>query len=68
MFQNSVFQINQYEFLILNEGTFANVLGCGRPRRHEEQKKKGVVENKPLPVNSNDTKLVAGKMCKRNSN
>ena len=36
--------------------------GAGRMGiRHEEQKIKGVVENKPLPVNSNDTKVVARK-------
>ena len=42
--------------------------GWGGPHRHEEQKIKGVVENKPLPVNSNDTKVVARKLFKRNSN
>ena len=42
--------------------------GWGGPHRHEEQKIKGVVENKPLPVNSNDTKVVARKMFERNSN
>ena len=40
--------------------------GWDGPHRHEEQKIKGVVENKPLPVNSNDTKVVAGKIFKRN--
>ena len=43
--------------------------GAGRIGiRHEEQKIKGVVENKPLPVNSNNTKVVARKLFKRNSN
>ena len=44
------------------------MLGCSEPDRHEEQKIKGVVENKPLPVNSNDTKVVAGKMFTQDSN
>ena len=35
--------------------------GWGGPYRHEGQKIKGVVENKPLPVNNNDTKVVAEK-------
>ena len=46
--------------------------GWGGPHKHEEQKikVKGVVENKSLPVNSNDTKHVGccPKMFKRNSN
>ena len=37
--------------------------GWGGPHRHEGQKIKGVVENKPLPVNNNNnfTKVVAEK-------
>ena len=43
--------------------------GAGRIGiRHEKQKMKGVVENKPLPVTSNNTKVVARKLFKRNSN
>ena len=33
----------------------------GAPQRHEGQKIKRVVENKPLPVENNDTKVVAEK-------
>ena len=40
--------------------------GWGGTQRHEEQKIKGVVvvENKPLPVKSNDTKVVG--CCPKN--
>ena len=38
--------------------------GWDGPHRHGEQKIKGVVENKPLPVNSNDTKVVG--CCPKN--
>ena len=36
----------------------------GGPLRQEEQKMKGVVENKSLSVNSNDTKVVG--CCPKN--
>ena len=70
VFQNSMCpEIISVNFYFLNVGTFAPyVLECGGPHRHEEQKIKGVVENKPLPVISNDAKVVAGKMFKRKSN
>ena len=35
--------------------------GWAGQHRHEGQKIKGVVENKPLPVNNNDTKVVTEK-------
>ena len=33
--------------------------GWGGPHRHEEQNIKGLVENKPLPVNCNEKKVAS---------
>ena len=43
--------------------------GAGRIGiRHEEQKIKGVVENKPLPVNSNNSPCILFLIYSENSN
>ena len=53
-----MYKFKSCECEFLNETT----LWAGRgPHGHEGQKIKGVAENKPLPANNKDTKVVAEK-------
>ena len=53
-----MYKFKSCECEFLNETTLW--VGQG-PHRHEGQKIMDVVENKPLPVNNNDTKVVVEK-------